>query len=111
MAKLKALPSLAIISGFRGVIDYYVNYQTCPAETGEIGQPCARMWPRSPGHKRAPAVEAGWADFSIAAKAWSALSAEIQDAYNTMASNTGLSGRDLFTKSYISGLFTYPPPP
>jgi len=111
MAKLGALPSLAIISGFKGVIDYYVNYQTCPAETGEVGVPCARMWPRSPGHKRAPAVEAGWVDFSIAAKAWSTLSAEIQDAYNTMASNTGSSGRDLFMKSYISGLFTYPPPP
>ena len=110
MAKLEVLPAKDIISGLKGVIDFYVNYQACDRSISGPGIPCARKWPRSPGHKRAPAVEAGWVDFSYAAKAWLTLSPEIRDAYNTMASNTGLTGRDLFTRSYISGLFPYPPP-
>lgn len=96
-----------IISGFRGVIDFYVNYQTCPAETGEVGTPCARRWPRSPGHLRSPAVMEQWSAFSEAAGLWSQVSQEIQDAYNKMASGTGMSGRDMFTRGYISGLYRY----
>ncbi|MBA7665758.1 hypothetical protein ES703_73832 [subsurface metagenome] len=107
MAKLKALPSLAIISGFKGVIDYYVNYQSCDREVAGPGIPCARRWPRSPGHKRAPAVEAQWAAFSEAARYWSQLTPEIQAPYNKMASGTGLTGRDMFTRGYISGLYRY----
>jgi len=108
MAKLKALPSLDIISGFRGVIDYYVYHPSCPAETGVAGTPCARRWPRSPGKRRAPAVEAQWPVFTDAAGLWSLLSPEVQEAYNTMAEATGFSGRDLFQRSYISGIFQYP---
>jgi len=107
MARLKALPRLAIISGFRGVIDFYVNYQTCPVETGEVGTPCARRWPRSPGGRRAPAVEEQWSAFAEASRYWSEVSPEVKDAYNKMASGTGLSGRDLFTRGYIAGLYRY----
>ena len=110
MAKLAALPSLDIISGFRGVIDYYVNFQTCPVETGEVGTPCARRWPRSPGHRRAPAVEAQWDNFTFAAQNWNNLSPEIQAAYEAMATGSALSGRDMFARSYLKGLFTYPHP-
>ena len=108
MAKLLALPSQAIISGFRGVIDYYVHHQTCPAETGEVGTPCARLWPRSPGHRRAPAVEAQWSDFSFAASHWNDLAPEVRNAYNRMASASGLTGRDLFTRGFLGGLYRYP---
>lgn len=107
MVRLKTLPSLAIISGFRGVIDYYVYHPSCVAETGVKGTPCARRWPRSPGHHRAPAVEAQWAAFSEAAKLWAQTSPEVQDSYNKMASTTGLTGRDLFTRGYITGLYRY----
>jgi len=107
MAKLKVLPSLAIISGFREKVDFYINHQTCDPELKGPGIPCARKWPRSPGHKRAPAVEAQWPAFSNASKLWSTLSPEIQAAYNEMASGTGLSGRDFFTRSYLTGLFRY----
>lgn len=107
MAKLKVLPELAIIDGFKGKVDFYVNYQSSDPELRGRGVPCARKWPRSPGHRRAPAVEAQWAAFAYAAAHWSSLSDEIQAAYNEMASGTGLSGRDFFTRSYLTGLYRY----
>jgi len=100
LGKLGAMPSQAIISGFKGVVDFY---DWC-------GIPCFRQWPRSPGHKRSPAVEAQWSSFGYSAGLWTSLSKEIQETYNTMATGTGLSGRDMFTRAYIKGLFTYSPP-
>ena len=103
MAKLTALPELDIISGFRGVIDFYVNHQSCDPELEMPGIPCARRWPRSPGHQRAPAVEAQWQAFSYISRAWSTLSPAIQQAYkDTAASTVKLTGRDLFTKNFLS---------
>ena len=93
MAKIKVMPGKEVVSGFKGKLDYYVW----------MGIPCVRKWPRSPGGKRAPAVEAQWPLFSLSATLWNELSQEIRDAYETMASNTGLSGRDMFTRSYIAG--------
>jgi len=93
MAKLTALPSLAIISGFKGKIDFYLW----------MGIPVARKWPRSPGHKRAPAVEAQWADFATASRLWGEMSQELQDAYIESAHGTTLSGRDLAAKAFLSG--------
>lgn len=92
MAKITKMPSLAVIGGMKGVIDYYVH----------DGQPCARKWPRSPGHFRAPAVEAQWSAFTWAASNWNSLSPEVRDAYKTMASGTNMTGRDLFIKGFIS---------
>jgi len=108
MAKLANVPALDIISGFKGVIDFYVNYQSCNREVAGPGIPCARKWPRSPGHKRAPAVEAQWTTFSTAASLWNQLSPEVKATYNTIAQGTGLSGRDMFTRAYITGLYRYP---
>ena len=98
MAKLEVLPHQAIISGFNGVIDFYVH----------DGLACARRWPRSPGHRRAPAVQAGWESFTYASKLWSLLSPEVQAAYNSQASDSGLSGRDLMARGFLSGIYTYP---
>lgn len=92
MAKIAKMPSLAIIDGFKGAVDYYVH----------CGQPCARSWPRSPGHRRSPAVQAQWPAFTEATTLWNDLSPEVQDAYKRMSAGTHLSGRDVFTKSYIS---------
>ncbi len=94
MAKIGALPGLAVIKGFRGVLDYYVW----------MGIACVRSWPRSPGRKRAPAVEAQWSAFSEASKKWTTLSPEVQEAYKRMSAGTSWSGRDIFTKTYLNPL-------
>ena len=97
MAKIGKLPGAAIISGFKGVIDYYVWK----------GIACVRSWPRSPGHKRAPAVEAQWSAFTEASKLWATLSPEVQEAYKRMSAGTHWSGRDIQVKSYLSPLIIH----
>ncbi|GAI00479.1 unnamed protein product [marine sediment metagenome] len=100
MAKLLALPSTAIIDGFKGTIDFYVHR----------GIPCARAWPKSPGKARSPAVMAQWPFFAYASKEWSHLSPIVQEAYNSLATNSGLSGRDMQVRAYLTGLYRYPTP-
>ncbi len=92
MAKIKKLPGLAVISGFKGTLDFYVWN----------GIACVRRWPRSPGHRRAPAVEAQWQAFTDAAKLWMQLSPEVKDAYRQMSAGLRLSNRDVFIKLYLS---------
>ncbi len=107
MAILTALPHQAIIDGFKGKVDFYLYHPTCDPENRGAGIPVARKWPRSPGHLRAPAVMEQWTDFSYSASAWTLLSEEIQEAYRALSVGSGLSGRDLFTRSYLTGLFRY----
>lgn len=95
MAVLKVFPGLEIIDGFKGKLDFYVHG----------GTPCVRRWPRSPGRRRAPAVEAGWPAFAYIATLWNALSPYVQDAYRATASEMTMTGRDLFVKSFISDYF------
>lgn len=103
MAKITGMPHMDIISGFKGKLDFYIH----------DGQACVRRWPKSPGKKRTQAVMDQWEDFRTASRLWSHLSPEIQQAYNSMAQGGSLNGRDLATRAYIKGLFTYPhaPPP
>ena len=98
MAVLKNMPEASIIDGFKGKIDFYEHR----------GQVCVRKWPRSPGHKRAPAVEAQWSVFAAAVSGWSSLPDYIRSDYRRWASPSTLSGRDLFIKGYISGIYRYP---
>ena len=100
MAKLLVMPHQAIIDGFKGVVDFYVH----------MGIPCARAWPKSPGHLRSAAVMAQWPIFSYASKEWPNLSQAVQDAYNELATDSGLSGRDMFMRGYLTGLYRYPIP-
>ncbi len=97
MAKIAKMPGLRVISGFKGTLDFYVH----------DGQACVRKWPRSPGHKRAPAVEARWPAFATASRLWNELSPEIQDAYYRMSAGLRLSGRDIFIKGYLSALWLH----
>jgi len=94
------MPNSTVISGFRGVVDFYVY----------CGRNCARMWPQSPGHRRSAAVMAQWSHFSDAVHLWNKLPEEVRQQYRFMASGTPLSGRDLFIRSYIKGLYRYEPP-
>lgn len=92
MAKITKMPAQSIINGFKGTLDYYVWK----------GIACVRRWPRSPGHRRTPEVEAKWPAFAWAASNWNSLTAEVQAAYKRMAQNTVLTGRDIFMKSFIT---------
>ena len=98
MARLTKLPSMKIIDGLKGSIDYYVHR----------GIPCARSWPRSPGKHRSAAVEARWPSFTVAAQEWKKLSPAVQASYNEFATTSGLSGRDLQVRGYLTGLYRYP---
>ncbi len=100
MAKLLVMPHQDIIDGLKGSIDFYVY----------MGIPVARSWPRSPGKQRAPAVMAQWPAFTYAAKEWKNLSLAVQAAYNTLATDSGLSGRDMQVRAYLTGLYRYPIP-
>ena len=98
--KLDALPAQSIIDGLKGVLDFY-NHK---------GINCVRTWPRSPGHRRAPAVEAQWAAFGYAASEWKNLSPQVQQAYNDLAQGTAYTGREWFMRGYITGIYEYPKP-
>ncbi|GAH45056.1 unnamed protein product, partial [marine sediment metagenome] len=89
LAKLTKLPEQAIIDGFKGKLDFYVHNTI----------PCVRKWPRSPGKRRSPAVEARWPIFAWAAANWDSLSDAMRLAYEETASEVFMTGRDLFTKS------------
>lgn len=99
MAKITQLPSQAIISGFKGTLDFYLWK----------GIACVRKWPRSPGKKRAPAVEAQWNDFKTATKLWNELIQEERDNFNHLASGTGLSGRDVAERAFLKGILPHGP--
>ncbi len=97
MARLSVLPGQAIISGFKGSVDFYVY----------MGIPVARKWPRSPGRQRAPAVEAQWPSFTYSAKEWVNIDENVQAAYFELAEASGLNARDLQIRGYLSGLYRY----
>ena len=98
MVRLLVLPHQDIIDGLKGNIDYYVHR----------GIPCARSWPRSPGKHRADAVMAQWPIFSFSTKEWKNLSKIVQDSYTQFSANSGLAGRDLQIRAFLSGLYRYP---
>lgn len=100
MGKITVLPHEAIIDGFKGKVDFYVYMEV----------PCFRKWPKSPGKMRAPAVMAQWEAFAYAAAEWNNLDEYVRRQYEIMAGDSGLSARDVFTRSYLSGIYRAPPP-
>lgn len=94
MAVIKEMPGLKIISGFRGVLDFYYWR----------GIPVVRKWPRKPITSRNPNVRAQWPIFTASTRLWNQLSPSVRQAYTDMASSTRFTGRDIFTRAYISGV-------
>jgi hypothetical protein len=97
MATLTALPAIAIIRGMKGTIDFYVY----------MGIPCARAWPRWTWKPRSTPVQSQWPSFTTATREWNNLSVAVQTAYRKLAQSSGLDGRDLQIRAYISGLYRY----
>lgn len=97
MAKITKMPSLKIIRGFKGTLDFYYHR----------GILCVRKWPDSPGKNRSPNVQAQWPVWTQAAKLWPQLSLAVRQAYTEMAVSTNLTDRDMFFRGYISGTLKY----
>lgn len=93
MAIIKHMLGEKVISGFRGVLDFYYW----------MGIPCVRAWPKSPGHARSAAVEAQWQFFAKAVALWREASPDVREACQWMSSDTGLTSRDIFMRCYMSG--------
>ncbi|KKL89593.1 hypothetical protein LCGC14_1913120 [marine sediment metagenome] len=93
MAKIKNMLGEKAISGFRGTLDFYYY----------MGIACVRRWPTSPGHRRTPAVQAGWQPFTEAVALWTTTPQYLRDLYQQMATGSGLTNRDLFIRSYMAG--------
>ena len=97
MAVLTRLPSMAIINGFKGVVDFYYW----------MGIPVARKWPRKIGPHRSLEVREQWSVFANAARLWRELTPAAQQPYVEMASGTIYTARDLFMRGYISGTLKF----
>jgi hypothetical protein len=100
MGKLIEMPQEAIISGFKGTVDFYYW----------MGISCYRAWPKNHLKLRSPAVIAQYPAFAYASREWNYLSASMRSAYSSLATRSGLSGRDMFTRAYLTGLYRYPLP-
>lgn len=97
MAKLTAMPDLAVIAGLKKSLDFYYWR----------GIPCVRSWPTSPGKDRAQSVSRQWPTFIYAAQEWNNLSPEVQAAWRSLAANSGLSARDMMMRGYLKGAYRY----
>ncbi|MBA7569782.1 hypothetical protein ES708_11523 [subsurface metagenome] len=98
MAKITEMLGEKVISGFKGTLDFYYHE----------GQACVRAWPKRPGRERTPAVRAGWELFANASREWDNLSDEVRHTYEELATGSALSGRDMFMRAYMKGLYAYP---
>ena len=98
MAKLSAMPEESIISGFRGVVDFY-EY---------LGIPCARAWPQFKGTNWPQSVRDTWPTFAAAARGWNTCSDVVRAAYRRQAATTDYSPRDLFVAMYITNMYRLP---
>jgi hypothetical protein len=90
VAKLRSLPELEVIKGFRGILDFYVHK----------GIPCARRWPRRPRVPRSPASQQTAALFATAVKAFSSADASVRAAAKAMVSQSDLTWRDAMLRAY-----------
>lgn len=93
MAKLRAMPSQAIIDQYKGKVDFYLWK----------GIPCARMWPHWPKRDPTPDEKANQDAFAYAIRAYSLLSNYQRKLYRDMAAGTRAAPRDFFVRSYLNG--------
>lgn len=97
MAKIAEMPNEIIVSGFKGILDYYVW----------MGIPCVRSWPSRRTLPHSPAEQAQWPIFATAITVWTQADDETRAAYEKMAQGSTLSGRDIASKLYMKGTSIY----
>lgn len=93
MAVLRQMPQQAIISGFKGTIDFYLWK----------GIPCARKWPHWPKRVPYPQEKANQDRFAYAVHIWPLLSEYLREMYRQMTVGTDWTPRDIFMRCYLSG--------
>jgi len=94
MASLESLPSLEIIQGYKGVIDYFVTR----------GIPCARRWPRySKSRMSASSLQAA-ALFGQIVQAYALLPANVKQELSLEAADQPRSGRDIWVSGVLGHL-------
>ncbi|GAH57728.1 unnamed protein product, partial [marine sediment metagenome] len=86
MAKITSLPSLDIIHGFRGILDFYLWK----------GIPCVRKWPVNPKSHHSEATKAAAQTFYDVSRASSLIGTEILIAYQEDAKDQPRSWRDIY---------------
>lgn len=90
MARLKALPSLDVIRGYKKVLDFYLWR----------GVPCVRRWPVTPRSRRTAASNAAAALFGQISRAYGLLSPVARGFLRAEAADQPRTARDL----YLSGV-------
>ena len=93
MAVLTAMPSEAIISAFKGVVDFYLWK----------GKACARKWPHWPKRQPYPEEKENQDAFTVAIAAIKLLDENTIEAWKAMAMGTPYTWRDLAIRGYMSG--------
>lgn len=94
LARLDKMPSQEIIDGLKGVVDFYYWK----------GIPCARKWPHWAKREPTPDEKAAQDRFAYAARSWKNLPEYVKAAYNNMAASTFNTGREIYMRTYLSGL-------
>ena len=84
MARIDVLPSIEIIRGFKGILDFYVWR----------GLPCVRAWPKYRPAKQTAASLAAALTFGAIVKAYALLANEALEAYHDSAIDNPRTARD-----------------
>lgn len=94
MARLTALPSLDIIRGLKGTIDFYLWRNL----------PCARTWPHTPPSRRTDATKAAAALFGAVLHAYGLLAHPALLAFQHEAADNPRTARDLYVSAVLGHL-------
>lgn len=98
MAVLASLPSMAVIDGHRGRLDFY----NCR------GIHCVRRWPRWKLTERSEAVKKQTQAFTYANNLQKELPANVIETWKEMASQSNLTWKDWLLRAYLGGTLTAP---
>ena len=94
MARLPALPSMEIIRGFKGRIDFYLWKRL----------PCARAWPRYRQERTTPASKAAAATFGQILKNYSLMAPTVRAFFVQDAQDQPRTPRDLYVSAALGHL-------
>lgn len=103
MARLDALPSVDIIRGFKGVLDFYLWK----------GLPCVRSWPYTPPSRRTAGTKAAASLFGEILSSYRLVADTVQEYYVELAAGIPRTPRDIYVSGTLGHLHerTLPPVP